>query len=106
VHRLTNHPLKGLMGLGYAYARLGEHEKAMECIHKLEQRQTIEPDSVVDTDIAAIWFALDDYDKTFYYINQCFEKRIAPVNYFLAYPVFKSLRQDPRYIELKEKTEH
>ncbi|MBA4054746.1 MAG: guanylate cyclase, partial [Marivirga sp.] len=32
VHRLTNHPLKGLMGLGHAYAKLGERDKALECI--------------------------------------------------------------------------
>ncbi|MEJ7644965.1 MAG: hypothetical protein WKF87_10240 [Chryseolinea sp.] len=30
VHCLTNHPLKGLMGLGYAYGKLGEGEKALE----------------------------------------------------------------------------
>ena len=30
VHRLTNHPLKGLIGLGFAYARLGQEEKALE----------------------------------------------------------------------------
>src|SRR5207253_2058556 len=35
VYRLTNHPLKGLMGLAYAYGILGMREEALECIQKL-----------------------------------------------------------------------
>lgn len=103
VHRLTNHPLKGLMGLGYCYAKMGFPEKTLECIHKIEQRQIEEPDAVVDGDLVGLWFSLGNLDKVFYHINQCVEKRIAPVNTFLEYPVFKELRSDPRYHELKKK---
>ena len=100
VHRLTNHPLKGLMGLGYAHARLGNIDKAMECIHKLEQRHIEEPDSVVDGDLVAVWLAVGNFDKVFYHIRQCIEKRTAPINFFLQYPPFKILKSDPRYHEL------
>jgi TolB-like protein/class 3 adenylate cyclase/Tfp pilus assembly protein PilF len=103
IHRLTNHPLKGLMGVGYSYARLGMTEQAMECIEKLERRQKEDPNSVIDADLVGIWFALGNKDKAFYHINQCVEKRMAPVNYFLEYPVFKGLANDSRYIELKAK---
>jgi TolB-like protein/Tfp pilus assembly protein PilF len=103
IHRLTNHPLKGLMGVGYSYARLGMTEQAMECIEKLERRQKEDPNSVIDADLVGIWFALGNKDKAFYHINQCVEKRMAPVNYFLEYPVFKGLANDPRYLELKAK---
>ena len=97
VHRLTNHPLKGLMGVGYAYAMLGQKEKALECIEKLERRQREDPNSVIDADLVGIWYALGDMDKVFYHISQCVEKRTAPVDYFLQYPVFKRLADDPRY---------
>jgi adenylate cyclase len=103
VHRLTKHPLKGLMGFGYASAVLGDRETALECIRKMEQRQREDPDSVVDADLAAIWLGLGDYDKVFYYINQCIEKRMGPAGYFLEYPPYKVLKNDPRYIELKRK---
>ncbi|HEY9004968.1 MAG TPA: tetratricopeptide repeat protein [Ohtaekwangia sp.] len=103
VHRLTNHPQKGLMGLGYAYAMLGEREKALDCIARIEQRQAENPDLVLNADMVGIWYALGDMDKTFYHINQCVEKRLAPVNYFLEYPVFAELKKDPRYLELKNK---
>lgn len=103
IHKLTNHPLKGLMGLGYSYAMIGNTQQAMECIEKLERRQKEDPNSVIDADLVGIWFALGNKDKTFYHINQCIEKRMAPVNYFLEYPVFKGLKNDPRYSELKAK---
>lgn len=103
IHTLTNHPLKGLMGVGYAYAKLGMSALAMECIEKLERRQKEDPNSVIDADLVGIWFALGNKDKAFYHINQCVEKRMAPVTYFLEYPVFKGLVDDPRLLALKEK---
>ena len=39
VHRLTNHPLKGLMGLAFAYGTLGQMEEGLLCIQKMEQLQ-------------------------------------------------------------------
>jgi pentatricopeptide repeat protein len=103
VHRLTNHPLKGLMGLGFAYAKLGETEKAMECIRKMEQRQEEEPGAVIDADLAAVWFGLGNLDRTFYYINQCIDKRMGPVSYFTEYPAYKGIKNDPRYLEIKKR---
>ena len=88
VHRLTNHPLKGLMGLGFAYAKLGMKEKAMECIRQNGTTTAEEPDAVIDADLAAVWYALGDLDKTFYYLNQCVDKRMGPVSYFLEYPAY------------------
>lgn len=102
VHRLTNHPLKGLMGVGFASAKLGDIDKAMDCIHKLEQRHIEEPESVVDGDLVAVWLAVGNFDKVFYHIRQCIEKRTAPINFFLQYPPFKVLKEDPRYHELEK----
>jgi TolB-like protein/class 3 adenylate cyclase/Flp pilus assembly protein TadD len=97
VYRLTNHPLKGLSGLGFAYAKLGETEKAMECIRKLEQRQAEEPEAIIDADLAGVWFSLGNLDKAFYYMNQSVDKRMGPVSYLTEYPVFKGIKDDPRY---------
>ena len=103
VHRLTNHPLKGLMGLGFAYAKLGQTEKAMEIVRKMEQRQKEEPDSVIDADLATVWFGLGDLDKAFYYLNQCIDKRMGPVSYFLEYPAYDGIKNDPRYAEVQKR---
>ena len=93
------------MGLGFAYARLGEREKALECIRKIEERKRQEPEAVVEADLAAIWFGLGDLDKAFYYINICVDKRMAPASYFLEYPAYKGVKQDPRYGELMRRIE-
>ena len=100
VHRLTNHPLKGLIGLGFAYARLGQEEKALEIVRKMEQRQEQEPGSVLDPELAAVWFALGNLDKAFYYLGRAVDKRVGPISYFLEYPQYKSAKKDPRYKEL------
>ncbi len=103
VQRLTNHPLKGWMGAGFTYARLGMKDKALEVIRKMEQREREEPGVVIDADIAAVWFGLGDYDKTFYYLNRCIDKRMGPVSYFTEYPPYRPIKSDPRYADLKKR---
>ena len=102
VYKLTNHPLKGVLGLGFAYGMLGMREDALECLRKMEQRAAEDPDAVVDADMAAVWFALGNMDKTFYHISKCIEKRTVPFTYFIQYPVYRPLRNDPRFEELKK----
>lgn len=103
IHRLTNHPLKGLMGLGFVYGKLGMREQALDVVHKMEQRQLAEPDSVIDADLAGVWMGIGDLDKTFYYLNQCVDKRMGPVSYFTEYPAYRAIKDDPRYEELKKR---
>ena len=103
VHRLIKHPLKGLAPLGYAYAKLGESEKALECIRKIEQRQAEEPGTVLDLDLAMIWWSLGEKDKAFHHLFQCVEKRMGPVAILIDHPMFKEASDDPRYQILKEK---
>ena len=103
VHRLTNHPLKGLMGLGFAYGKIDDTDRALDVIRKLEKRQEEEPEAVIDADIAAVWFGLGDLDKAFHYLNICVDKRIGPVSFFLEYPAYRAVKNDPRYHLLREK---
>lgn len=101
VHRLTNHPLKGLMGMGYAFAKIGDRASALDCVRKIEQRQVEDQDVVLDGDLIGISYALGDFDKTFYYIEQCIQKRTIPPALFLEYPAFNELRADPRYRKMR-----
>jgi tetratricopeptide (TPR) repeat protein len=107
VHRLTNHPLKGLLGLGVAYGKTGQHNKAMEIVRKLEQRQQEDPGSVIDADLAGVWFGLGNIDKTFHYLNQCIDKGMGgSVNYVMEYPAYNGIKDDPRYNEIRKRTGH
>ncbi|KAA5548368.1 adenylate/guanylate cyclase domain-containing protein [Adhaeribacter rhizoryzae] len=103
VHRLIKHPLKGLTPLGCAYGKLGEAEKALACIRKIEQRQAEEPGVVLDADLAMIWWSLGEKDKAFYHLFQCVEKRMGPVAIIMEHLLFKVAADDPRYQQLKEK---
>jgi len=103
VYRLTGHPLKGLMGLGYTLAKLGRREEAMECIARMEQRQREEPEAVIDGDLTAVWHGLGNIDKVFYHINQCIEKRMAPAIFFLEFLPFEDVKNDARYMDIRKK---
>ena len=103
IHRIIKHPLKGLAPLACAHAKLGESEKALECIRKIEQRQVEEPGVVLDIDLAMAWWALGEKDNTFNHLFRCVEKRIGPVAIIIDHPLFKGISDDPRYRILKEK---
>jgi adenylate cyclase len=102
VHLLTNHPLKGLSPVGYAYAKLGQTDKALETIAKIEQRQREETNVVVDGDLLVIWWALGNMDKVLYYFEKSIGKRISAVNFFLNYPPVRGIGDDPRIKKLLE----
>jgi hypothetical protein len=78
-------------------------DKAMECVHKLEQRQQEEPDSVVDGDLAAVWLGIGNIDKTYQYLYECIDKRMGPVACFIEYPPYKAVKEDPRFEDLKKR---
>ena len=102
VHRLTNHPLKGLSPLGYAYAKLGQTDKALEIIAKIEQRQREEPNVMVDGDLLVVWWALGNIDKVIFYFERGMAKRISAINYFLNYPPVRGMIDHPRIKKIVE----
>lgn len=103
VHRLTNHPLRGITPLGVAYAKLGETEKALEIVGRIEKRQAAEPDSAMDANLLLLWWGIGDRDKVYYYFKKSIEKRIGPVHFFLQYPLMNGISDDPRIAEIIEK---
>ncbi len=108
VHRLADHPLKSLGPLGHAYARLGQKEQALEIIGKLEHRQAIEPDMVLDGDLLMVWWALEDRfkiyrDKVIHHLNNCLTKGLDTMHYYTEYPMMRGIKEYPEIRELLEK---
>lgn len=102
-HRLLiKHPLKGQFPLGVAYGNSGETEKALECIHKIEQWQMEDPGRVLDADLAMIWLSLGDVDKGFHHLFRCVERKMGPVAIIIEFPTFKVPKDDPRFRLMKE----
>lgn len=108
VHRLANDPLKSLAPLGHAYARLGEKEKALDIISKLEYRQTQEPDMVLDGDLLMVWWALENRFKSYkekvvHHLSKCLEKGLDTMHYYVEYPMMNGLKEYPEVMALLEK---
>jgi len=102
VHRLTNHPLKGLAPLGFAYGMLGAKEKVHEIIKKIEQRQAEDPNIPQDGDLMMVWWSLRDFDKVYYHLNRSIGGRSGPFNFMLELPIMKGIEADPRIAKLIE----
>ena len=102
VQQVHQNPLKGLSPIGYAYAKLGRREEALDIIDKLEERQRQEPDAVIDGDLVMVWWALGDRDKVFYYLTELIKKRMGPVNYLFELPTTEGITDDPRVAALRK----
>ena len=101
VQALTNHPLKGLSPLAYAYGKLGQMDKALACVAKIEQRAAEDPAVVVDTDLAMAWWGIGNQEKSISYMFSSIEKRLGAVALYLHSPIFGGLQDHPDYGILK-----
>jgi TolB-like protein/Tfp pilus assembly protein PilF len=100
--KLTGHPLKGMVGLGYAYAISGDVEKAKECLDKLAQREKIEPEVILHMDYMVIYTALNDLEKVYYHLEEALKQKVG-IFFIKTASIFKDIHKDPRYQQLMEK---
>jgi TolB-like protein/Tfp pilus assembly protein PilF len=99
---LTGHPLKGMVGLGYAYAINGDIDKAKECLEKLAQREKIEPEMMLHMDYVVIYTALNDLEKVYYHLEEALKQK-AGVFFIKTANIFNNLQKDSRYQQLMKK---
>jgi tetratricopeptide (TPR) repeat protein len=86
--------------LGWAYALAGQREEATRVLDELNeqaQRQYVPP-----FDIAVVHIGLGDNDRAFEWLEKMYVDRSYMLTW-LRYPVFDSLRSDPRFTELMKK---
>jgi len=102
VQLLTRHPLKGMAPPGYAYGKLGMLEEALECVAKIEQRAAEDPNAVLDTDLAMVWWGIGDREKSISYMFSSIEKRLGAVAVYIHSPIFAGLQDHPSYRSLKK----
>ena len=87
--------------LGYAFALKGEPEKAKGFLHDLERSSgTI---YVPDALVGAVSYALGDKEKAYRLIQKGIEQRSAVIPYIRIFPLFKAIRDDPRFMTLLDK---
>ena len=100
--KLTDSPLKGVTGLGYAYAKAGQIDKAKQTLNNLEKRERLEKDLNNSMDFAVIYIALQDYDKVFYYFERAVVDRFGFM-FLKSHPMFEEVRKDARFKKFMKK---
>jgi len=95
-------PLKGITGLGYAYALSGDFEKAREYIDRIKKRAETDLDTQLDIDLAIVYVGLNEVDKAFYHMEKAFMQKHG-VLFVYSHPGWERVREDPRFNELLEK---
>jgi len=101
-HSLTGHPLKGITGLGYAYAKAGNISKAEECLSKLSKRAKLEPELMLHMDFFIINVGLNNSDRMLYHLEEALKAQ-AGIFYLMTSNTFRDLREQPAYIDLLKK---
>ena len=104
IHRknLINHPLKGLMGLGFVYAKMNKSDKARDCLEKILKRVEEEDNILLDIDLAILYTSLGDYDKTFLHLERAVNEKYGII-YLKTHYGFTEIRNDDRFINLLQK---
>lgn len=95
-------PLKGVTGLGYAYAQKGDFDKAREYLDKIKKRQETDLDTQLDIDLAIIYSGLNEIDNAFFHIEKAFLQKHG-VLFVSSHPGWEQVREDPRFAELLQR---
>lgn len=93
----TGPAFKGL--LGYAYGAAGDLDNALAILNELGTLREVE--YVPAMQFALIYIGLGQVDQAFLWLEKSFEERGSPlIPYIRIFPMFDSIRDDPRYLDL------
>ena len=87
-----------LGSLGYFYAKLNRRSEAEEILAQL--KPAVAKDAILYNDLTLINYALGRRDESFMYFKKGYENKVLPMALFRRDPVWKEIREDPRFIKL------
>jgi len=93
-------------GVAVAYFKTGRPDLARALIRKLIERS--DTTSVGSPMYFIGWYYswIGELDSAFYWLDEAVENRSSEVSWLKVDPAFKSLQEDPRYLDLYERTGH
>ena len=83
------------------YAKLGKREVARAILHDAGKRAGTE--WVAPYLVATVYFALDEIDEGFEWLETAFDEYDENLNFIAVDPILDPLRSDPRYIDLLDR---
>jgi len=91
-------------GLAYAYYKLRQYDKVMECMQNFKSE--VEKGNLhwLNYNYALIFRALGEKEKMFGYLQKCMEEKDTPLIFINVDPIWDEFRDDPKFIQLVEKT--
>jgi adenylate cyclase len=99
----TRHELVCLAYLGYAYAITGEKEKVEQHLNELHEKANPENQVSFYFDFAIVYAGLGDKEKALDYLELAYEARLGGLIFIKNSPLYKHLRDHPRFINLLNK---
>ena len=99
---LINKPLKGLMGLGFVYAKTGRIKEANDCLDQIIKRSNKETNVLLEIDLAILYTGFGDFDKALNHLEKAINEKYGII-YLKTHYGFKELRNKERFINLLHK---
>ncbi|MGH9871408.1 MAG: TPR end-of-group domain-containing protein [Pyrinomonadaceae bacterium] len=88
--------------IGYAYAKSGQRDEALEILDRLQARGG-RGEYIYPFGVAWIYAGLGDKDQAFTWLDKAFAERSSGLRQIKTDPIFDPLRSDPRFTDLLQR---
>jgi adenylate cyclase len=102
-YEMSGNEVQYLTNLGFIYAQSGRKDEALKFIERLKVLAKEGVCFCSDFSYAVIYNGLGDFDNAFHHLGKAAAERNAGVLFSKFLPIWKALRQDPRYNEMLKK---
>jgi serine/threonine-protein kinase len=86
---------------GITYARMGKREEAQQVLNNFLERSRQQ--YVPATDFADLYFALEEKDEGFFWLEEAYKQRVPYLTFLRIMPIYDSIRSDPRFTAMLKK---
>lgn len=93
---LSGEKTKSISAMGFVYAKLGEQDKALECLNKIKSKDEKNKDANYTIDYAIIYLGLGNYDMVFELLDRAFSDKLGAL-IFLRGKLWKEIQDDVRF---------
>ena len=97
----AKNPLHAAAGLGYAYAKAGKKEEALNILRELDE--LAKSHVVPPLEKAIVYLGLGDLNMAFAQLEACYQERYAGLAFLTIDPIFDPLRHDRRFADLAQR---
>ncbi|MEO1050098.1 MAG: adenylate/guanylate cyclase domain-containing protein [Bacteroidota bacterium] len=101
-HDKVGHELKGITGLGYAYAMADRWDEARDILDRMHRRMEVDEVINLDMDFAVLYMGMGETDKAYQYLEKGLINKIGGI-YIMIHPLWEEVRKDDRFKRLIDK---